>query len=117
MAKVSNILRSTTDGYVFFCPGCKNMHQVRVKGTPAWGWNGSLDKPTFSPSILIRSGHHVPGHEGSQCYCTWDDKEEFPDLKCGVCHSYVTDGNIQFLSDCTHELAGQTVPIPDLPGE
>lgn len=28
-----------------------------------------------------------------------------------ICHSFVTDGNIQFLSDCTHSLAGQTVPL------
>ena len=26
---------------------------------------------------------------------------------------FVTDGNIQFLADCTHALAGQTVPMPD----
>ena len=30
-----------------------------------------------------------------------------------VCHSFVVDGRIQFLGDCTHELACQTVDIPD----
>jgi len=30
-----------------------------------------------------------------------------------VCHSFVTDGRIQFLGDCTHTLAGQTVDLPD----
>jgi hypothetical protein len=30
-----------------------------------------------------------------------------------VCHSFVTDGRIQFLEDCTHELAGQTVDLPE----
>lgn len=30
-----------------------------------------------------------------------------------VCHSFVTDGNIQFLDDCTHELKGKTVPLED----
>ena len=29
-------------------------------------------------------------------------------------HSYVTDGRIQYLSDCTHPLAGQTVDLPDV---
>jgi hypothetical protein len=29
------------------------------------------------------------------------------------CHSYVTNGRIQFLSDCHHSLAGQTVELPD----
>lgn len=32
-----------------------------------------------------------------------------------VCHSFVTDGRIQFLSDCTHSLAGQTVDLPEMP--
>lgn len=31
------------------------------------------------------------------------------------CHSYVRNGHVEFLSDCTHELAGQTVELPDLP--
>ena len=30
-----------------------------------------------------------------------------------ICHSFVTDGRIQFLGDCTHKLAGQTVDLPD----
>ena len=29
-----------------------------------------------------------------------------------ACHSFVTDGRIQFLTDSTHTLAGQTVPLP-----
>lgn len=30
-----------------------------------------------------------------------------------VCHSVVTDGKIAFCSDCTHEMAGKTVDLPD----
>ena len=30
-----------------------------------------------------------------------------------VCHSFVTNGRIQYLGDCTHKLAGQTVDLPD----
>ena len=30
------------------------------------------------------------------------------------CHSFVTDGRIQFLSDSTHVLAGQTVDLPPI---
>jgi hypothetical protein len=40
-----------------------------------------------------------------------------PDPPPGVdhrCHSFVVDGQIQFLGDCTHKLAGQTVPLPVL---
>src|SRR5436309_254590 len=28
-----------------------------------------------------------------------------------VCHSFVRDGLIEFLGDCTHPLAGRTVPL------
>ncbi|MGC4033677.1 MAG: hypothetical protein QM754_18485 [Tepidisphaeraceae bacterium] len=38
-----------------------------------------------------------------------------PDTKwpftCYRCHSFVRDGQIEFLGDCTHELAGKTVPL------
>jgi hypothetical protein len=30
-----------------------------------------------------------------------------------VCHSFVTDGRIQFLDDSTHELAGETADLPE----
>lgn len=29
------------------------------------------------------------------------------------CHMYIREGKIQFLSDCSHALAGQTVEMPD----
>jgi hypothetical protein len=61
-----------------------------------WGWNGSLDKPTFTPSILVKANYTSPNR--------LDD----------ICHSFVTDGKIHFLGDCTHQLAGQTVDLPDL---
>lgn len=73
--------------YVFQCPGCGNTHPVEV---PAWNWNGSAESPTFSPSLLCNQ--HDPGSR---------------------CHSFIRDGKIQFLSDCHHPLAGQTVEIPD----
>jgi hypothetical protein len=31
-----------------------------------------------------------------------------------LCHSFVRDGRIEFLSDCTHSLAGQTVELPEI---
>jgi hypothetical protein len=34
-----------------------------------------------------------------------------------VCHSFVTDGRIQYLSDCTHAMAGQTKELADWPAE
>lgn len=109
---------SSTDlhGLGFKCPGCGDYHMASVGAGqgPRWAWNGSLDRPTLTPSLLVRSGHHVPGHAGDTCWCNWPDKAEFPDLQCYVCHSFVTDGRIQFLGDCTHALAGQTVDLPEI---
>lgn len=36
-------------------------------------------------------------------------------FKCGVCHSFVTGGHIQFLGDSAHVLAGQMVDLPEWP--
>jgi hypothetical protein len=77
----------------FHCPGCGCSHYVYVKGKVVWEWNGSFELPTFSPSILTYSG---------------------PTDQDGRCHSFVKNGEIQFLADCSHELAGQTVDLPTL---
>lgn len=112
MSALGSKLRRLEGGLVYFrCPGCKTGHQVRVEGdgSPKWGFNGDGDRPTFTPSILVRTGHFVELH-GKHC-----DKSGDPEWPCDCvcCHSFVTDGRIQFLSDCTHELAGQTVDLPD----
>lgn len=93
MGQVSSKFRSAEwDGkrqLCFYCPGCKETHGVRVAGPNSWGWNGDLDAPTFTPSIAARG--------------------------MIFCHSFVENGQIRFLSDSEHALAGQTVPMPDLP--
>jgi Family of unknown function (DUF6527) len=81
--------------WVFHCPGCGHDHPFHTdpNGHPtrqSWTWNGSIDAPTFMPSLLV-----------------------FTDLPSKRCHSYVKDGKIQFLNDCFHALKGQTVEIPD----
>ena len=49
------VIRTTDDGRaMFWCPGCKQYHGPKVKGDGPWEWNGDRDKPTFSPSILVR---------------------------------------------------------------
>jgi hypothetical protein len=78
----------------FQCPGCNRRHGYRIKGTgPVWDWNGSMDRPTFSPSLLVT----YPALEG---------------IPQRTCHLFLTDGKIQFLSDCHHALAGQTFQLP-----
>jgi len=113
--------------FVFRCPGCDDNHQVVVDaayykngGGPVWGWNGSVEKPTFTPSLLVKSGHFVDtpiAGSGVQksCWCTWnaahpDDPAPF---KCNQCHSFIREGMIEFLGDCSHALAGKTVELPD----
>ena len=114
MALLSPILRSMEgSGLSWWCPGCNEAHGITYGGT-GWTWDGNRERPTFSPSVLIRSGHYVPN---GGCWCGWND--EHPDdqtaFECGVCHCFIRDGQIEFLSDCTHELAGETVPIPPWP--
>ncbi|WP_218150927.1 DUF6527 family protein [Caulobacter sp. UNC279MFTsu5.1] len=57
----------------FYCPGCNQTHQVRIgQGDgPRWGYNGNRDKPTFTPSLLIRSGHYVGGGQPGNCWCDY----------------------------------------------
>ena len=92
------------EALMFCCPGCAVMHEHSsglhmlavnsVVKSPSWDWDGDLDAPTLSPSILTRS----PRPAGER-----------------VCHSFLRAGVFEFLADCTHPLAGQHVPIPDLP--
>lgn len=85
--------------YLFECPGCNHSHAFKVAGPGAkWSFNGSLARPTFAPSLL----------------CTSDFGES---RERRVCHSFVRDGQIQFLGDCTHKLAGKTVPLSPLRAE
>jgi len=78
----------------FRCPGCGYDHAFHVGGDakrrPQWTWNGSLESPTFMPSIVV-----------------------FKDDPIRRCHSFVKDGKIQFLDDSFHALKGKTVELPD----
>ena len=83
--------------YYFQCPGCKCDHGIWVtpyyNGNGAtWSFNGDVNKPTFSPSIKVT--------------CPTPKRML-------ICHSFVKDGKIEYLSDCTHELAGQTIELPE----
>ena len=111
----SKIRKLTDGGQVFFCPGCDDAHALHPG---IWAFNGDATKPTFSPSILFRTGHYVPGEEGKPCWCSFEQRTGRKPPKfgrCRICHSFVREGMIQFLNDCTHRLAGQTVPVPDWP--
>jgi hypothetical protein len=74
--------------FSFFCPGCGRKHFVTDDI-----WKVDLDTATLSPSVLVNQGRKNPNHD--------------------VCHSFVKNGKIQFLNDCTHKLAGKTVELGD----
>lgn len=110
----SKLRRLEGDRVAFFCPGCQSAHHVWIGRAehPVWWFNGDGDKPTFTPSILLSSTYAEPPVTAENLD-EWH-RAPWPQTKVKrVCHSFVTDGQIQFLSDCTHELAGKTVELPD----
>lgn len=95
-------LRKSSDGrLMFWCPGCDAVHAVQVGEGPGprWGWNANMEWPTFTPSIRVT-------YNG-------DDADEAGAIP-SCCHSFVTDGRIEFCGDSTHALSGQTVDLPDV---
>lgn len=99
--------RTTGDlhGWMFDCPGCSRTHVV----TPDWSFNGDLERPTFSPSLLLRSVECPTEEEHARIMAG----EKAPPRPL-VCHSFIRDGRIEFLGDCTHALAGQTVDLIEI---
>jgi hypothetical protein len=103
--KISPILSQAGDLLIWKCPGCKSSHGVRIRALsrpgeddgPGWGWNNDAERPTFTPSVLVTYDGRDAGVDGAPP---------------AICHSFIVDGQMQFLADCTHGLAGQTVPIP-----
>jgi hypothetical protein len=93
---VSAVAGAEEDFLWFWCDPCDTHHRVPVTGPHKWEWNGSLEAPTLAPSIRV-SYDFGPEHTPK------------------VCHSVVTDGQIAYCGDCTHALAGQTVPMAVLP--
>ena len=98
----------------FICPGCmkengkpggylrsshsSGLHMLPVNTTkklPSWNWDGNLEVPSLSPSIKTEWGNNSSGLH--------------------VCHSYLTQGVFNYLSDCTHSFVNQQIPLPDLP--
>ena len=102
---MNKIMRTQTqdpnhEEYSFLCPGCKMGHKFVVKWghgkgnqpQPMWSFNGNMEKPTFSPSLL-NTWTYGPQHTKK------------------VCHLFLREGILEFLNDCTHELAGKKVPL------
>lgn len=93
----------TSRGWMIRCQNCQ-WHEFPKVGKPgaSWTFNGNLERPTFSPSMneLVKF---------SEAVCEEDRK---PDRRC---HFVVSDGQITYCGDCTHQLAGKTMPLEPWP--
>ncbi len=100
----------------WWCDGCECRHAFRVKGEgrPMWTWNGDLLKPTFAPSLLYKWDEHVPKVTSENLH-HWRAKPWIQTPVAKVCHVFVREGMVEYLPDCTHYLAGKTVPMTGLP--
>jgi hypothetical protein len=103
------LVRPSGDLLLLWCPACDDAHQISIAPPDGWSWDGNETSPTISPSILVTGvqwepelSFHKPLHHIEPGERT-------------VCHSFVRDGRWEFLADSTHSLAGQTVPMVELP--
>jgi hypothetical protein len=85
----------TVQYFQFYCPACETIHEVN----DSWEINTDLNKPTIRPSVLVTAKRQ-------------NEEGVYVDFK--RCHSYVTDGTIQYLADCMHSMAGQTIELPEI---
>jgi hypothetical protein len=115
MGQAGRFLRKTVDGYSHWCPACGETHHIWTEGRGLYNWqfSGDLERPTFAPSVKITGKQTVIDERGE-----WTGGWVYgPDGKALdlVCHYFVTMGTLRFCGDCTHALAGQDVPLPELP--
>ena len=76
----------------FWCPGCECYHRV------THNWSIVTDPMiTIRPSVLTTCDGYYDG-------------TNYKDLRC---HLFITNSRIEYLSDCKHKLAGQTVDMID----
>ena len=102
LSQVNSKLRRTTGRYMHWCPGCEEMHQL----PDSWTFDGNLDRPTFNPSFK-HSRPAFPSYTAEGIGLG----ESFTK----ICHYHLHDGVLKFCNDSMHPLAGQNVPLPDLP--
>lgn len=82
--------------FMFWCPACQCGHGVWTTQPnghtgAVWEFNGNFESPTISPSLLI---HH--GKDGKE-----------------ICHVVVSLGILNYCSDCTHSMAGKSIPMEE----
>ena len=96
--------------HYYWCPGCEaetgfGLHGIAInpnkQGNGAgWDFSGTLECPTYAPSQKTEGAKKNP-----------NGGEPIPTC----CHTFIRNGVIEFLGDCTHALKGQKVPMVPLP--
>lgn len=140
-------------GWMHWCPACRRPHVFAVErpstspSAARWSFDGNVEKPTFSPSMLIyvdmeplpfwlikRRGEKRGQGRG------WSHQEALGEAqrlaeagepgwvpvrresassgtRRTICHYHLQKGMLSYCSDSPHALAGKSVPLPDLPKE
>ena len=73
---------------------------IIIPSNSHWVWDGSVECPTIRPSVKETRGVSGQSYE--------DFKRTGPSY---INHYYITQGKIEYISDCTHESANKTEDI------
>lgn len=76
------------------CPGCGSIHYLNVNSPddkPKWDFFGSLEEPSFYPSLLSYTPNDIYR-----------------------CHSFITQGKMRFLDDCSHTNKNALLDMPEI---
>jgi hypothetical protein len=118
LGQTSKVLRTWEGGgrrgVHYWCQGCRGVHGVTIDGPGAWQFDGDYEKPTFSPSVLTTGVHYELDADGERDTSKPVRGADGQPVKL-VCHTFIKAGMVEFLGDCGHEFAGQTLPLPELP--
>jgi hypothetical protein len=99
---MAKLTKEVVTYFHFYCPGCKHQHTYSIKDNgEGWSFNGNIDSPSFTPSLLNRSFTKNPD-TGSY------------DVEKDRCHLFITNGKIVYCGDCHHEYAGKIVELPEI---
>jgi hypothetical protein len=90
-------LDSSLYGYSFECPGCGYTHVINIVHDHPdgckWNFNGDVNQPEFSPSILVTCGHYVvdpPQPQPPNCEHCNDGH-----TCCMRCHFFITKQDVE----------------------
>lgn len=108
MGQVSSVLRRAAGGYMHWCPGCEETHVL----PDSWQFDGNFEVPTFSPSFKHQCMQRV--FVDGEWTGEWKRDAAGATIPA-ICHYVLTLGVLNFQPDCTHALAGKSVPLPKLP--